>query len=239
MIFRIQLLLRPLLLLILFQNLSVPLLYSQDVEPASNPDLRLAKNVRDSVTGGMPSIGIRSALRRDHRFPSRHAVTTDPLLTILHANLAYDYGLSSLVSIGARAVLPFGLFEDSEEYEVQGYGLYARLYIDNVGAIGTFLTVAPTSYSGSFPQINDRFRGSDTTEYDFSFYSITAGFGHRLIFGSGILAEFTVGGEWFSEINVPSDKVSGDFPINAMTGVYNSTDATLFYYMSLRIGYSW
>ena len=217
------------LLLLLASPIS-PELRAQDFDPPDDPSLRLVEDADDSIAGGMPSVGIREMLKIDRRFEGRHAITLDPALALLYANLSYDRALNRYFTVGGRLIAPVPILSSDEAEKIWGIGGELRMYIFGEGAEGSYVRVAPTFYAGTYDY--ERWNGGDpdTVTADFSLGTVALDLGWRWIIGKRIVTGLMVGAEW--SLNEQPREILLLSPAGSSPGTFNG-------HFALRLGYTW
>lgn len=215
-----------LLLRLLLGLLLVPLssLSAQQSDQSNDPTLRLLGERSDSITGGMPSVGIRKRTSLDRRVLNTHAVSIDPFLARLYFNLNYEYTIMPSATVGLHFQGPV-VWSDPEQEEIFGIGVEARYYPFSNGIRDLFLRVAPTHYSGTYRDYSDRSL-PDPVERDIAVGVVVADLGWRqVIYGFSVIDAM---------IGIEKQLGGGDLSDNVL--LIASEDTSFFPHFAVRVG---
>ena len=207
-------------------------LSAQDLEPADDPTLRLPGEKITSVTGGMPSTGVRALVDDERDLPFTHALSVDPVLTFASVNMAYDRRIGGYLVLGGRIALPIGIRTiGGETGSVWGAGAEARLFPYGTGPKGIFVRLALTHYTGDY-KVD---LGPGQPEFqDFGLSSFVGDIGWRWMMNKRVSFDFMFGLERFSS---GADSLLADVPFVAPR--FREDTSTQQVHVSTRFGYAW
>lgn len=118
---------------------------------SGNTSLRLIGEGADSISGGIPTVGIRLRTAEELTFYGSNVLAFDPILLFCCANATYLRVISPGVAIGARLILPVGVrnFDGGNDI-VAGAGAEVRFHTSDRAPAGFYLRFSSTLYMGEY-----------------------------------------------------------------------------------------